>query len=307
MFDHTKEVLTYPIAEGVNRLAFMYQGRKNLSFILLFALSLSVAFQIPAVSAATRVGTKCTKVHSVVMSGGSLLACEKVKNKLIWKTASSAQIRQYILKKMAELAISPTPTPTLKPTPTPTPTLKPTPTPTPTPTLKPTPMPTLKPTPTPTPTLKPTPTPTPTLKPTPTPTPTYSPVATSTITVSIGSDLTVTYLSPINWGGLPVSDNPIMKFPVILKSNVDANIIRVLVQHDTGVENIVIDGSWDWQYVKAGMTKVLDLSIWLRTIKGERDKGYSGGYNFRVFLAYADSSRAQGELKIPISFVLPTQ
>jgi hypothetical protein len=97
-----------------------------------------------------------------------------------------------------------------------------------------------------------------------------------------------------------------MKFPVALKSYVDANIVRVLVQHTEGVQHIVISGRWDWEYVKAGDTKTLDLTIGLGSIKGQRTLGYSGGYTFKVFLNYKDKSKGEKSFQVPIDFVLPT-
>lgn len=142
--------------------------------------------------------------------------------------------------------------------------------------------------------------------PTPTPTPTYKSVEVTTKTAKIGNDLEISYISPINWGGKIANANAIMDFPVTLKSNVDANIIRVLIQHSEGVQNIVISGKWDWLYVKAGETKVMDLSVPLSYLKGERDKGYTGGYTFKVFLNYKESNKPEARFEIPIDFVLPT-
>jgi hypothetical protein len=147
------------------------------------------------------------------------------------------------------------------------------------------------------------------ITPTPTPTPkvaTYAPVQVSLKSAKIDNDLEFTYLSPINWGGLPANIAAEMKFPVTLKSSVDANIIRVLVQHTDGVQNIVVSGSWDWQYVKAGDSKVLDLTIPLAYLQGERLKGYTGGYTLKVFLNYKDTSKREFRLEIPIDFVMPT-
>jgi len=138
-------------------------------------------------------------------------------------------------------------------------------------------------------------------------TPTFTPIEVFPRTVKIESDLEITYLSPINWGGLPADSAAVMKFPVTLKSSVDANLIRVLVQHSEGVQHILISGVNDWQYVKAGESKTLDTFIPLDYFERERLKGYTGGYTFRVTLSYKDSSKREVRLEIPIDFVLPTQ
>ncbi len=147
-------------------------------------------------------------------------------------------------------------------------------------------------------------------KPTPTPIEKvnlYDSVATILKTGSIENDLEVDYLSPINWGGLTVNSSAEMKFPVTLRSKVDANIIRVLVQHSEGVQHIVVKGNYDWQYVKAGESKTMDLTIPLSYLQGERLKGYSGGYFLRVYLNYKDSSKREAKFEVPLDFVLPIQ
>lgn len=150
---------------------------------------------------------------------------------------------------------------------------------------------------------------TPTITPTTTPTPkvaTYAPVVVSLKSGKMGNNLEFTYLSPINWGGLPANLSAVMKFPVTLKSSVDANVISVIVAHTDGVQTIVVDGSWNWNYVKAGDSKILDLSIPLAYLQGERLKGYSGGYSFKISAYYKDSSIRDTDLAIPIDFVMPT-
>ena len=135
----------------------------------------------------------------------------------------------------------------------------------------------------------------------------YDSVATTLKTGSIESDLEIDYLSPINWGGLTINSSAEMKFPVTLKSKTDANIIRVLVQHSEGVQHIMVRGNYDWQYVKAGETKTMDLTIPLSKLQGERLKGYSGGYFLRVYLNYKDSSKREAKFEVPLDFVLPIQ
>jgi hypothetical protein len=135
----------------------------------------------------------------------------------------------------------------------------------------------------------------------------FSPVEVSLKSAKIENDLEVTYLSPINWGGLLANSTAAMKFPVTLKSYIDADIIRVLVQHSEGVQHIMNRGNYDWQYVKAGESKIMDLSIPLEYIERERSKGYTGGYTFKVFLNYKDPRPGEFRLEIPIDFVLPTQ
>lgn len=135
---------------------------------------------------------------------------------------------------------------------------------------------------------------------------TFAPVEVKLNSVKIENDLEITYVSPINWGGLVVDEQAVMKFPVTLKSNVDANIVRVLVQHSEGVQHIVISGRWDWEYVKAGDSKTLDLTISLGAIKGQRELGYTGGYTFKVFLNYKDKTKREASFQVPIEFVLPT-
>lgn len=141
---------------------------------------------------------------------------------------------------------------------------------------------------------------------TPIPLATYAQTTTITKTAKIDSDLDISYISPINWGGLPADNFAVMKFPVTLKSYVDANIIRVLIQHSEGVQNIVLSGQWDWQYVKAGDSKIMDLTVPLAYLLGERNKGYSGGYTFKVFLNYKDPTKREARYEIPIDYVLPT-
>ena len=136
---------------------------------------------------------------------------------------------------------------------------------------------------------------------------TFAPVEVTLNSVKIENDLEITYTSPINWGGLPANSAAVMKFPVTLKSSVDANLIRVLIQHSEGVQHILISGMNDWQYVKAGESKTLDTSIPLDYFERERLKGYTGGYTFRVILNYKDSTKREVRLEIPIDFVLPTQ
>ena len=135
---------------------------------------------------------------------------------------------------------------------------------------------------------------------------TFAPVEVKLNSAKIENDLEITYVSPINWGGLVADEQAVMKFPVTLKSNVDANIVRVLVQHSEGVQHIVISGRWDWEYVKAGDSKTLDLTISLGAIKGQRDLGYTGGYTFKVFLNYKDKTKREASFQVPIEFVLPT-
>ena len=135
---------------------------------------------------------------------------------------------------------------------------------------------------------------------------TFSLVEVKLNSAKIENDLEITYVSPINWGGLVADEQAVMKFPVTLKSNVDANIVRVLVQHSEGVQHIVISGRWDWEYVKAGDSKTLDLTIRLGAIKGQRDLGYTGGYTFKVFLNYKDKTKREASFQVPIEFVLPT-
>ena len=135
---------------------------------------------------------------------------------------------------------------------------------------------------------------------------TFAPVEVKLNSAKIENDLEITYVSPIHWGGLVADEQAVMKFPVTLKSNVDANIVRVLVQHSEGVQHIVISGRWDWEYVKAGDSKTLDLTISLGAIKGQRDLGYTGGYTFKVFLNYKDKTKREASFQVPIEFVLPT-
>ena len=135
----------------------------------------------------------------------------------------------------------------------------------------------------------------------------YDSVATIMKTGSIENDLEIDYLSPINWGGLTINSSAEMKFPVTLRSKVDANIIRVLVQHSEGVQHIMVRGNYDWQYVKAGESKTMDLTIPLSYLQGERLKGYSGGYFLRVYLNYKDSSKREAKFEVPLDFVLPIQ
>ena len=135
----------------------------------------------------------------------------------------------------------------------------------------------------------------------------YSPVEVSLKSAKIENDLEVTYLSPINWGSLPANSTAAMKFPVTLKSYIDADLIRVLVQHSEGVQHIMNRGDYDWQYVKAGESKIMDLLIPLEYIERERSKGYTGGYTFKVFLNYKDPRPGEFRLEIPIDFVLPTR
>ena len=135
----------------------------------------------------------------------------------------------------------------------------------------------------------------------------FSSVEVSLKSAKIENDLEVTYLSPINWGELPANSTAAMKFPVTLKSYIDADLIRVLVQHSEGVQHIMNRGDYDWQYVKAGESKILDLSIPLEYIERERSKGYTGGYTFKVFLNYKDPKPGEFRLEIPIDFVLPTR
>jgi hypothetical protein len=59
--------------------------------------------------------------------------------------------------------------------------------------------------------------------------------------------------------------------------------------------------------VKAGESKILDLSIPLAYLQGERLKGYSGGYSFKISAYYKDSSIRETDLSIPIDFVMPIQ
>jgi hypothetical protein len=135
----------------------------------------------------------------------------------------------------------------------------------------------------------------------------YDSIATILKTGSIESDLEIDYLSPINWGGLTINSSAEMKFPVTLRSKTDANIIRVLVQHSEGVQHIMVRGNYDWQYVKAGETKTMDLTIPLSKLQGERLKGYSGGYFLRVYLNYKDASKREAKFEVPLDFVLPIQ
>lgn len=135
---------------------------------------------------------------------------------------------------------------------------------------------------------------------------TFAPVEVKLNSVKIENDLEITYFSPINWGGLVANDQAVMKFPVTLKSNVDANIVRVLVQHSEGVQHIVVSGNWDWEYVKAGESKTLDLNISWGAIKSRRELGYAGGYTFKVFLNYKDKTKRETSFQVPIEFVLPT-
>ena len=135
---------------------------------------------------------------------------------------------------------------------------------------------------------------------------TFAPVEVKLNSAKIENDLEITYVSPIHWGGLVADEQAVMKFPVTLKSNVDANIVRVLVQHSEGVQHIVISGRWDWEYVKAGDSKTLDLTISLGAIKGQRELGYTGGYTFKVFLNYKDKTKREASFQVPIEFVLPT-
>ena len=133
----------------------------------------------------------------------------------------------------------------------------------------------------------------------------YEPVSSILKTGSIESDLEIDYLNPINWGGLPANSSAEMKFPITLRSKVDANIIRVLVQHSEGVQLIMVKGNYDWLYVKAGDTKTMDLTIPLSYLQGERLKGYTGGYYLRVFLNYKDSTKREAKFEVPLDFVLP--
>jgi hypothetical protein len=134
----------------------------------------------------------------------------------------------------------------------------------------------------------------------------FAPVPVDYIFAKIENDLEINYWSPINWGGLVADEQAVMRFPVTLKSNVDANIVRVLVQHSEGVQHIVVSGRWDWENVKAGDSKTLDLTISLGAIKGQREQGYTGGYTFKVFLNYKDKTKGEKSFQVPIDFVLPT-
>jgi hypothetical protein len=133
----------------------------------------------------------------------------------------------------------------------------------------------------------------------------YEPVASILKTGSIERDLEIDYLNPINWGGLPANSSAEMKFPVTLRSKVDANIIRVLVQHSEGVQLIMVKGNYDWLYVKAGDSKTMDLTIPLSYLQGERLKGYAGGYYLKVFLNYKDSTKREAKFEVPLDYVLP--
>jgi hypothetical protein len=133
----------------------------------------------------------------------------------------------------------------------------------------------------------------------------YDSVETILKTGSIENDMEIDYLSPINWGGLTINSSAEMKFPVTLRSKVDANMIRVLVQHSEGVQHIMVRGNYDWQYVKAGESKTMDLTIPLSYLQGERLKGYSGGYFLRVYLNYKDSSKREAKFEVPLDLVLP--
>jgi hypothetical protein len=145
--------------------------------------------------------------------------------------------------------------------------------------------------------------------PTPTLTPkiaTFAPVAVSSKSAKIGNYLEISYLSPINWGGLPANSSAAMKFPVSIKASIDVALIRVLVQHTEGAQKIVIAGTWDWKNVEAGDSKVMDLTIPIAFFQEERLKGYSGGYTFKVFMNYEGFTNPEYRFEAPIDFVLPT-
>ena len=138
--------------------------------------------------------------------------------------------------------------------------------------------------------------------------PRYKVVETRTLTTSINNDLEISYISPINWGGLVASNQARMEFPIRLRSSVNADKIRVLVQHTSGTQYIMIscNPSWDWDYVKAGQEKIMNCQIPLDYIMQERNKGYEGGYSLNVWLAYGDGRREE-RVSVPIEVVLPTR
>lgn len=81
---------------------------KRLISIVVFAFLATSGIGVPLVSAnaAVKMGTKCTKVNELIKSNSKIFVCTKSGSKLIWKTASAAQIAKYKAQELAKTRVA---------------------------------------------------------------------------------------------------------------------------------------------------------------------------------------------------------